>query len=165
MKIRLLAIGVILIIALAGISYSYADNVYVSFVDGSVSCFDNDDNNPVKDIGEVTASINDAYDRLTVEVDCAYPGYSAYVEFTIQYLNSDPQNCVIKEVIVDSTFPTDLIEIVVTDRSPVPQSLKNLIMYPGDTIDCLLTINILKTAENEEQQTYPLDIKIEVESL
>ena len=163
MKIRLLAIGVILLVALAGISYSYADNDHVFFIDCAVS-----DNETVKDIGEVSASINDAQDILTVEVECAYPGYTAFVEFSFQYITSDPEpeTCYIKEVTIQpNTFPTDLIEIVVSDNSDPPQSLEGLQMDPDDIIDGLLTINILETAENEEQQTYPFYIDIVVETV
>lgn len=101
-KIGLILLAAIVVSAWTGVSYSFCNgnpvdpliiDPDVAFV-GTVTAYDNEVG---KNIGTVTASLtgpygDGLYNGIAVEILSAYPGYIAYIDFTVENTGDVPIN-------------------------------------------------------------------------
>jgi hypothetical protein len=139
---KLLVVSVLAIISLSYIGMSLGSDYGVAFVIVNTS-----DNETVKDVGEVIASINSVGD-LDISVTHGYPEYVAYVDFVIQ--NTGENTIYVNDIKVINNNPT-AIDIVVTGIS-VDYELK-----PGDTINGRVTISVLSIATKNFNYNFGVD--------
>ena len=152
MNKKLVLIVLVAFVVVSSMGMSYASDKDVSFI----SC-GTDDNEVAENVGGVSANIDGAGD-LIVSLLNAYPGYEAYVTFTIEYTDasggSDP--VYLKAIVVDNGNQSK-IDVVVTDPAGNPIPI-DTILYPDDTLDGLLTVTMLDGAEQAESYSFGVDI-------
>jgi len=152
MNKKLVLVVFVAFIVLSSMGMSYASDKDVYF-----SMSSTDDNEVAENVGEVYAYITQAGD-LNVSLLNAYPGYEAYVDFTIMYTDasggSDPVS--LKAIVVTNGNQSK-IDVVVTDPAGNPIPI-NTVLYPNDTLDGLLTITMLDGAEEGESYSFGVGI-------
>jgi len=154
MNKKLVLVVFVAFIVLSSMGMSYASDKDVFF-----SMSSTDDNEVAENVGYVYAHTTEAGD-LIVSLINAYPGYEAYVSFTIFYSDasggSDP--VYLKAIVIDNGNQSK-INVVVTDPagSPIPI---DTILYPNDELDGLLTVTILDGAE-EDVLSYSFGVDID----
>jgi hypothetical protein len=152
MNKKLALIVLVAFIILSSMGMSYASDKDVSFI----SC-GTDDNEVVENVGGVSAHIDGTGD-LIVSLINAYPGYEAYVDFTIQYTDASDESdpVYIKAIDIDNGNQSK-IDVVVTDPAGNPIPI-DTILYPNDTLDGILTVTILDGAEETASYSFGVDI-------
>ena len=136
-KLALSSLVIIAILAFASMGISYSGEDFIDFV--GVGYKDNDDT--TKNIGSVTAYIVDPT-NLSISIIDAYPGYKAYVNFTLKHTGSseDPIEY-LDNIIIDNGNET-LMSVVVTDRTSGLPFPADTYLKPGETLEGLITISM-----------------------
>lgn len=143
------------IIAFASMGVSFAEDREVYF--SNISYYDNDD--ATKDIGEVTAHLDQIGD-LIVGISGAYPGYEAYVYFTINFVNRSVAGddvVWIETVDVTNIYLSVMdVEVTYPDGTPIPDYTP---IYSEVGIDAKLTVRMKDGVEMDETYGFNVDIK------
>ncbi len=145
-------------LAAAGCSYAAptgdtaeAEHQCINF--SSASCSDNELTLDVATCDVVITSEEVSEDvevsKLIVTIGNAYPGYEAYVDFTIK--NVGDYDVQIKSVTINNPSP-DAISVSITD-------LIDTTLAPNETVDGKVTVGVLDGAE--QKTTYTFNITIE----
>jgi len=152
MKKELGVLIFVTIIAFASMGTSFAGDKHTAFVQSYAW-----DEEEFKDVGYVSAYISQT-GELIVTVSDAYPGYVAFVSFTIQNIgipNEDPGMYLISIGPINGN--TSKLDVAVTDPSG-NQIPINTYLDPGDTLDGLLTITALPGAEQDASYSFGANI-------
>ncbi len=150
MKKELGALLFVIIISFASMGTSFAGDKHTEFTQFSFG-----DNEELKDVGYVSAYINQA-GNLIVTVSDAYPGYEAWVTFVIQNIGGPEDPGMYLWSISFINGNTSKIDIDVTD--PLGGSLINTYIDPGETLKGLLTITALPGAEQDASYSFGANI-------
>ncbi len=156
-KKKLIVLALIIVIASAGIGTSYAiavdafntngDSEY--WYDVAFTFVSTSDNEYVKDVAFVDAIIIDD-NNIEVSLTNAYPGYIAYIDFTITNTGIDP---IIVDAVTINPYNTVALDVQVVDV------IAGTILYVnGDIIDGQVTIEVLQGAA--QGTIYPVTIDI-----
>lgn len=159
MKNKLTILVLVVFVAIASIQISYAEEEYTSFVSCGTS--DNEFEAGVtdpKNVGSVSANINNG-DNLIISVYNDYPGYVAYVNFTIKHLGSIETAPTVYLAAIDITNAYSGVEmdVSVTDLlgDPIPI---NTALAPGDELEGLVTITMLDGADEDSSYSFSVDL-------
>ena len=145
---------VMLLISLNLVGYSLACSSGGIVVNSGSTCnaafvkVTTSDNEDVKDVGHVWATISCDRDSIEVFVTNAYPNYEAYVSYTIQNIGCKPIH--IDVITLTNSNPT---AIEVTNKD-----LACTWLQPCEKIQGLTTIHILQAAK--ENWKYNFEVKI-----
>ena len=154
MNKKLVLIVLVAFVVMSSMGMSYASDKDVSFI----SC-GTDDNEVAENVGGVSAYITESGD-LIVSLINAYPGYEAYVDFTIQYTDASEGSgpVYIKGIYITNDYDGVEMDVVVTDSGGINHIPINTILYPDGTLDGLLTVTMLDGAEEAESYSFGVDI-------
>ena len=144
----------VIVLVLASMGMSYATDKEVLFIQYGAS-----DNDGVNGVGDVTVYVNQT-GVLIVSVYNAYPGYEAYVTFTIKYIYLEGEEDPIYVTGINPNYPGTVMDIEVTDPDGVPIPI-NTPLYPNpaeDSIDVELTLTMLPGAEESQPYSFGVDI-------
>ncbi len=137
--------AIIICFSLTGMQMSFAQENYTVFT----NC-NSWDNESVKDIGDISASI---YDALTLEISImkAYPTYEGYVDFTIEHMGSDEAPVVyLSSIDINNPYQGNEMDIKITDMNG-DQILIGTSLDPGETLDGIVNITVLnEVSENKD---------------
>jgi len=160
MKLGVLFLLAVIVIASAGMGISYANGDLntsgeiccdVAFTSASAS--DNEFEEGVvdpKDVGavEVDPSGNDIYTKsLVVYITNAYPGYKAYIDFTITNMGNKPIDVL---GVVSKDYNNTALRIVVTGV------VAGGVLYPSRSLDGTVTIKVRQGAK--QNTLYPFTV-------
>jgi len=152
MKKAVVLVFIVLIAAnvFASMSMSYATNTFTVLV--GCDSWDNDDDG--KDIGDVSAII-DLDGDLVISLSGVYPGYVAYVNFTIKNFGY-PDDPAMYLRNIDITNPPVLsVTVTYLNGDPIPVDTP---LESGETLEGLVTVSVLDGVE--ELQTYNFDVTL-----
>ncbi|MEM2568235.1 MAG: hypothetical protein QXH20_07195 [Candidatus Bathyarchaeia archaeon] len=152
MNANLLAILSMTIIALLSIGYSYAcknggvninpnKNFDVAFISVTTS-----DNEAEINVATIHAQITHDQNAIDVYLMNAYPGYEAYITYTIQNIDKIPAR--FDSLTIKNPNPEALL-ITTTDHTYTW-------LQPGQTVQGKTTIRILETAEENQAYTFQI---------
>ena len=113
MKNKLGLLVLVVFIALASIGMSYADDKFIQ-VFGPVTAWDNEG---IEDVGVVIAY--PYQDDVVVTISNAYPGYEAYVTFTIIYISDGTDPIYVDAIDIHNTYAGTEMDVVVTDLNGI----------------------------------------------
>ncbi len=156
-KKKLIVLVLIAVIASAGFGTSYAITTdgfdthenSCCWYDVAFTFVSTSDNEYVKDVAFVDAIIIDD-NNIEVSLTNAYPGYIAYVDFTITNTGTDP---IIVDAVTIGSYNAAALDIQIIDV------IAGTILYVnGDTIEGQVTIEILQGAS--QNSAYPANIDI-----
>lgn len=155
MSKKLAILVLIVFVVIASMQMSYAQEDYADII--GYETYDNEFEAGVadpKDVGTVSASINNG-GNLIISVYNAYPGYVAYVNFTIKNVNSELSIYLDEIVIVNDN--ASKMNVAVTDLSnnPIPLDTE---LLPGETMECLVTITMLPAADQDQSYLFSVDL-------
>ena len=157
MKKKSIVLALVLIIASAGIGISFSVavgafrgngpigyNYDVCFI--SISVSDNEGSGEVAT--EVAQIITNNISQVTIAN--AYPGYIAYVDFTMANIGGDP---VLLDDLTIWPYDTDALDIQLDD------SILGTFLLPRQLIDGQLTIEVLSDASMDSDHPFTADIR------
>jgi hypothetical protein len=152
MKKAVVLVFIVLIAAnvFASMSMSYANDNFIVLV--GYDSWDNDDDG--KNVGEVSASI-DLDGTLSISILGAYPGYEAYVNFTIKNLGY-VENPILYLREIDISNPP-VLDVAVTYLNGDP-ILMDTPLDSGEILEGLVTVTVLSGVD--ELQSYNFDVDI-----
>lgn len=152
-KLGVLLLLAVIVVASAGMGISYADggielgqapSCYCDVAFTSAEPGDPPDNEFDKDVGHVAVTLDPSGSSITVDITTAYPGYEAYIDFTITNLGNQPIDV---DGVVSETYDANALEIVVTGVA------ENTVLYAGESLEGTVTIKVLPGAE--QNTPYP----------
>lgn len=159
-KLCVVALLAVIVVASAGMGISYANGLSiggvpscycdVKFIDVTTSDneFEAGEADP-KDVGTVSAQIIDCGDTITAQVGNAYPGYKAYIDFTITNLGNQPINV---DGVMGKIYDEDALEITVTGV------VAGTVLYAGESLQGTVTIKVLPEAEQNTQYPFTMGL-------
>lgn len=158
-KLGVLFLLAVIVVASAGMGISYAingGNVGVGVPSGwcdvaftSAEPGDPPDNEGAIDVGDVIVTLNPGGSSITIDVTTAYPGYEAYVDFTITNLGNNPIDV---DGVVSEDYDETALEIVVDDV------VAGTVLGMGESLDGTATITVLQGAEQNTQYGFTLGL-------
>ena len=127
MKNKLGLLVLVVFIALASMGMSYADDKFIELF-GPVTSWDNEG---VDNVGVVIAYPYQG--DVVVSVSNAYPGYEAYVTFSIIHISDGTDPIYVDGIVIDNSYAGTEMDVVVTDWNgdPIPV---DTVLYPGDIL-------------------------------
>ena len=145
----------VIVVASAGMGISYAISGPSILEGGVPSCWCDvaftsagpgipPDNEFDKNVGHVTVTRDPSGSSITVDITTAYPGYEAYIDFTITNLGNQPIDV---DGVISETYNVNALEIVVTGVA------ENTVLYAGESLEGTVTIKVLPGAE--QNTPYP----------
>ena len=143
----------VIVVASAGMGISYADggielgqvpSCYCDVAFTSAGPGIPPDNEFDKNVGHVTVTRDPSGSSITVDITTAYPGYEAYIDFTITNLGNQPIDV---DGVIGETYNVNALEIVVTGVA------ENTVLYAGESLEGTVTIKVLPGAE--QNTPYP----------
>ena len=151
MKNKLGLLVLVVFIALASMGMSYADDKFIELF-GPVTSWDNEG---VDNVGVVIAYPYQG--DVVVSVSNAYPGYEAYVTFSIIYISDGTDPIYVDGIVIDNIYAGTEMDVVVTDWNgdPIPV---DTVLYPGDILEAKLTVTLLDGAVQETTYSFSVDI-------
>lgn len=144
----------VIAVASAGVGISYANGDLNT--NGEICCDvaftsagpgDPPDNEIDKDVGDVTVTLDPSGSSITIDVTTAYPGYEAYVDFTIANLGNMPINV---DGIVSEDYDETALEIVVSGV------VAGTVLGVGESLDGTVTVKVLQGAA--QNTVYPFTV-------
>ena len=143
-------IVLVVFVAFASIQMSFAAGEYAEIISVSTS-----DNEVSPDVGSVSASVNGGGD-LIINVYNSYPGYEAYVDFTVENTDEDV-TLYLAEIDIDNIYSGVELDVTVTypDGTDIPDDYE---LGPGETMDCMVTITLLSAAVETQSYGFSIDL-------
>jgi hypothetical protein len=157
-KLCVVALLAVIVVASAGMGISYAINGLS--IGGVPSCYcdvaftsaelgDPADNEIDKDVASATVTLNAGGSSITVDITVAYPGYEAYIDFTITNLGNKPIDV---DGVVSEIYDVDALEIVITGV------VAGTVLDVGASLDGTVTIKVLPGAEQNTQYPFTMGL-------
>ena len=157
-KLGVLFLFAVIVVASAGMGISYTSNGLsiegvpsgwcdVAFT--SAAPGDPPDNEDDKDIGDVTVTLDPSGSSIAVVITTAYPGYEAYVDFTIANLGNKPIDV---NGVVGQTYDITALEIQVSGVEA------GTVLGVGEILDGTATIRVLQGAA--QGTVYPFTVSL-----
>lgn len=156
MRKKSIVLALILIIASAGIGtgFSLAANGFqtngtIAYIYGiNFTAVSYSDNEIEKEVADGIATIIDTQ-NIQVTITNAYPGYIAYIDFTILNTGQDP---ILLDDLTIGTYNTDALYVEVIGI------IEWTFLIPGETIDAQLIVEVLQDAEMGVNYPFNVDI-------
>ena len=148
----------VIVVASAGMGISYADggielgqvpSCYCDVAFTSAGAGIPPDNEFDKNVGHVTVTRDPSGSSITVDITTAYPGYEAYIDFTITNLGNQPIDV---DGVVSETYNANALEIVVTGVA------ENTVLYAGESLEGTVTIKVLSEAEHNTPYPFTMGL-------
>ena len=145
-KLGVLFLLAVIVVASAGMGISYTSNGLsivgvpsdwcdVAFT--SAAPGDPPDNEDDKDVGDVTVTLDPSGNSITVDIITAYPGYEAYVDFTIANIGNKPIDV---NGVVSQTYNTTALAVQVSGVEA------GTVLGVGESINGNVTVRVLQGA-------------------
>jgi len=145
-KLGILALAVCF--SLTSMQMGFAQENYTVFVG-----YDSWDNEIEKDVGDVTAHIEDPL-NLVIYVGNAYPTYVAYVNFTIKHMgNENAPEVFLACIDINNPYAGVEMDIDITDLNgdPIPIGTS---LLPGETLEGMITITVLNEVDEDTSYSF-----------
>ena len=161
-KLGVLFLVVVIAIASAGMGISYATYGDDIVGEGVPSCWcdvaftsaepgDPPDNEGGIDVGYVgTVTLDPSGSSINIDIFNAYPGYEAYIDFTITNLGNKPIN--VDSVSVSGSYDPDELEILVNGVD------EGTTLGVGNSWDGTVTTKVLQGAEQNTLYTFTISL-------
>ena len=169
MKIKLgvLFLVAVIVIASAGMGISYANggielgqvpSCWCDVAFTSAEPGDPPDNEDDKDVGDVTVTLDPSGSSITIDVTTAYPGYEAYVDFTITNTGCKPIYLYGVNVNYDDSNAEDALDVSVDG---LPTELPALLCSGDSWEDGTVTVKVTQDAEQNTVYGFTIEMNFE----
>jgi len=158
-KLGVMFLVAVIVVASAGMGISYATNggnigvgvpsLWCDVAFTSASLRNPPDNEIDKDVGDVTVTLNPGGSSITIDVTTAYPGYEAYVDFTIANLGNNPIDV---DGVVSEDYDETALDIVVAGV------VAGTVLGVGESLNGMATVKVLQGAQ--QNTVYPFTLSL-----
>lgn len=164
-KLGVLILVAIIAIASVGMSYSLANGEIDT--NGVICCDvaftsaepgDPPDNEGVIDVGDVIVTLDPSGSSFTIDVTTAYPGYEAYVDFTITNTGCKPIYLYGVNVNYDDSNAEDALDVSVDG---LPTELPALLCSGNSWEDGTVTVKVTQDAEQNTVYGFTIEMNFE----
>ena len=165
-KLGVLLLLAVIVVASAGMGISYADggielgqapSCYCDVAFTSAEPGDPPDNEFDKDVGHMTVTRDPSGSSITVDITTAYPGYEAYVNFTITNTGCKPIYLYGVNVNYDNAPSEEALDVSLIGLPTVLPAL----LCQGDGWDGTVTVKVTQNAEQNTVYGFTIEMNFE----